>query len=48
MPVRTVVETGPAGKRAVAFALDWPGRDRAGVVEHSNALALMRAVGLKV
>ncbi|MDQ1687109.1 MAG: hypothetical protein QOK42_84 [Frankiaceae bacterium] len=25
MPVRTVVERGPKGKRAVAFALDWPG-----------------------
>jgi hypothetical protein len=28
MPVRTVLERGPKGKRAVAFALDWPGWSR--------------------
>jgi hypothetical protein len=28
MPVRTVVERGTHGKRAVAFALDWPGWSR--------------------
>jgi hypothetical protein len=28
MPVRTVVERGPKGKRAVAFGLDWPGWSR--------------------
>jgi hypothetical protein len=28
MPVRTVVERGPHGKRAVAFSLDWPGWSR--------------------
>ena len=28
MPVRTVVERGLKGKRAVAFALDWPGWSR--------------------
>jgi hypothetical protein len=28
MPVRTVVERGPKGRRAVAFALDWPGWSR--------------------
>lgn len=28
MTVRTVVERGPKGKRAVAFALDWPGWSR--------------------
>ena len=28
MPVRTVVERGPKGKRAVAFSLDWPGWSR--------------------
>ena len=28
MPVRTVVERGPKGKRCVAFALDWPGWSR--------------------
>ncbi len=28
MPVRTVVERGTKGKRAVAFSLDWPGWSR--------------------
>ena len=28
MPVRTVVERGPKGKMAVAFAVDWPGWSR--------------------
>jgi hypothetical protein len=28
MPVRTVIERGPKGKRAVAFAIDWPGWSR--------------------
>ena len=28
MPVRTVIERGPKGKRAVAFSLDWPGWNR--------------------
>jgi hypothetical protein len=28
MPLRTVVERGPKGKRAVAFAVDWPGWSR--------------------
>ncbi|MEA2186090.1 MAG: hypothetical protein QOK16_1101 [Solirubrobacteraceae bacterium] len=28
MPVRAVVERGPKGKRAVAFAVDWPGWSR--------------------
>jgi hypothetical protein len=28
MPVRTVVQRGPKGKRAVAFAVDWPGWSR--------------------
>jgi hypothetical protein len=28
MPVRTVIERGPKGKRFVAFALDWPGWSR--------------------
>jgi len=28
MPVRTIVERGPKGKRSVAFALDWPGWNR--------------------
>jgi hypothetical protein len=29
-PVRTVIDRGPKGKRAVAFALDWPGWSRGG------------------
>src|SRR3954451_708855 len=28
MPVRTVLERGPKGKRAVAFGVDWPGWSR--------------------
>jgi hypothetical protein len=28
MPVRTVIERGPKGKRSVAFAVDWPGWSR--------------------
>jgi hypothetical protein len=28
MPVRTVVERGPKGKKSVAFAVDWPGWSR--------------------
>jgi hypothetical protein len=28
MPVRTVIDRGPKGKRAVAIALDWPGWSR--------------------
>ncbi len=28
MPVRTVIERGPKGKKAVAFSLDWPGWSR--------------------
>jgi hypothetical protein len=28
MPVRTIIERGPKGKRSVAFALDWPGWNR--------------------
>jgi len=28
MPVRTVLERGPKGKMAVAFAIDWPGWSR--------------------
>jgi hypothetical protein len=30
MPVRTVIERGPKGKKAVAFAVDWPGWSRGG------------------
>jgi len=28
MPVRTVIERGPKGKRSVAFVIDWPGWSR--------------------
>jgi hypothetical protein len=28
MPVRTVIERGPKGRKAVAFAIDWPGWSR--------------------
>ena len=28
MPVRTVIERGPKGKKSVAFSLDWPGWSR--------------------
>ncbi len=28
MPIRTIIERGPKGKRSVAFALDWPGWNR--------------------
>ncbi|MGB9378312.1 MAG: hypothetical protein WCB04_12440 [Mycobacteriales bacterium] len=28
MPIRTVVQRGPKGKKAVAFAVDWPGWSR--------------------
>ena len=28
MPVRTVLERGPKGKKAVAIALNWPGWSR--------------------
>ena len=28
MPVRTVIDRGPKGKRVVAFSLDWPGWSR--------------------
>ncbi len=28
MPVRTVIQRGPKGKRTVAFAIDWPGWSR--------------------
>ncbi|HEY7942369.1 MAG TPA: hypothetical protein VID25_10510 [Candidatus Limnocylindrales bacterium] len=37
MPVRTVIERGPKGKRAVAFSLDWPGWSRG---ERSAELAV--------
>jgi len=35
MPIRTVVERGPKGKKAVAFAVDWPGWSRGGKTPES-------------
>ena len=42
MGVRTVVETGPKGKRAVAFAVDWPGWSR-GAKTAEEAVALLES-----
>ena len=42
MPVRTVVERGPKGKKAVAFAVDWPGWSR-GAKTPELALATLEA-----
>lgn len=41
-PVRTVIERGPKGKRAVAFALDWPGWSR-GATSPDEALETLEA-----
>ena len=42
MPVRTIIERGTHGKRAVAFALDWPGWSR-GARSPELALATLEA-----
>ena len=42
MPVRTIVERGPKGKRSVAFSLDWPGWNR-GAKTPELALETMEA-----
>jgi hypothetical protein len=42
MPVRTVVDRGPKGKRAVAIALDWPGWSR-GAKTDTDALETLEA-----
>ena len=42
MPVRTVLERGPKGKRAVAFAVDWPGWSR-GAKTPELALAMLES-----
>lgn len=42
MPVRTVVQRGPKGKKAVAFALDWPGWSR-GAKSPELALELLES-----
>src|SRR5690242_13391336 len=42
MPVRTVLERGPKGKKAVAFAVDWPGWSR-GATTPDLALATLES-----
>jgi hypothetical protein len=42
MSVRTVVQRGPKGKRAVAFAVDWPGWSR-GAKTADDAVALLES-----
>jgi hypothetical protein len=42
VPVRTVVERGPKGKKAVAFAVDWPGWTR-GAKTPESALELLES-----
>ena len=42
MPVRAVIERGPKGKKAVAYALDWPGWSR-GARTAEEALATLEA-----
>src|SRR4029077_20964477 len=42
MPIRTVLERGPKGKKAVAFAVDWPGWSR-GAKTTDEALATLEA-----
>jgi hypothetical protein len=42
MPVRAVVERGPKGRKAVAFAVDWPGWSR-GATTPEQALERLEA-----
>jgi hypothetical protein len=42
MPVRTVLERGPKGKKTVAFAIDWPGWSR-GAATADLALATLES-----
>lgn len=42
MPIRTVLEHGPKGKKTVAFAVDWPGWSR-GAKTPELALAMMES-----
>jgi hypothetical protein len=42
MPVRTVIERGPKGKRSVAFGVDWPGWSR-GAKEPELALETLES-----
>lgn len=42
MPIRTVIERGPKGKKSVAFAIDWPGWSR-GAKTPEQALDLLES-----
>jgi hypothetical protein len=42
MPIRTVIERGPKGKRSVAFTIDWPGWSR-GAKTAESALATLES-----
>jgi hypothetical protein len=42
MPIRTVLDRGPKGKKAVAFAVDWPGWSR-GAKTTDEALATLES-----
>ena len=42
MPIRTVIERGPKGKRSVAFTIDWPGWSR-GAKTAELALAMLES-----
>ncbi len=42
MPIRTVIERGPKGKRSVAFTMDWPGWSR-GAKTAESALATLES-----
>jgi hypothetical protein len=42
MPVRTVIQHGPKGKRVAAFAIDWPGWGR-GAKTPEEAVELLEA-----
>jgi len=46
MSIRTVIERGPKGKRAVAFAIDWPGWSR-GAKTPDAAIETLAAYGVR-
>ena len=46
MPVRTVIQRGPKGKKAVAFAVDWPGWSR-GAKTPELALELLESYRMR-
>jgi hypothetical protein len=45
MPMRTVIDRGPKGKRVVAFALDWPGWSRGAKTAEDAVATLERYRG---